>query len=480
MTKKKFIIFFAFGLIFSFFSIFFKTHDVTTMSLNKDDVQCEKIDLDGPIIKSLSPTKCQQYIVGRPLIDIKYDDTSGVDISSVKLYVNYNNVTNDCLITEEGISYIPNKKFKRGNQIMRMEICDQSTNKNKSVFEWYFTVGTPVYNHYYGLLHSHTSASDGHGNYGDAYYLARDKAQLDFFAITDHSGMYDNYLMCNIIDGSKSKEWTELIKCAEKFTIKNEFIALNGFEMTYPFNVEKKMGHINVFNTNGFTYPDSSNITLENFYMLLYEQENAIGQFNHPGKIFGDFDNFKYSHYGDEVMSLLEVENGYNEDVSKNIKSFDLYQLALDKGWHLAPTCNQDNHRVDFGIANEIRTVILATDLSKDALYDSLKNMRVYATEDKNIKIDYSVNNLPLGSIINKSSNLNFSISVIDNDSSDIIDEIQVISNKGKIIKNKNFNSNLAKLEFTLKPIDNAFYYVKVIQKNNKISVTAPIWIENK
>ena len=60
-----------------------------------------------------------------------------------------------------------------------------------------------------------------------------------------------------------------------------------------------------------------------------------------------------------------------------------MYQLALDKGWHLAPTCNQDNHRVDFGIANEFRTVVLATDLNKDALYDSLRNMRVYATEDK-------------------------------------------------------------------------------------------------
>ena len=106
--------------------------------------------------------------------------------------------------------------------------------------------------------------------------------------------------------------------------------------------------------------------------------------------------------------------------------------------------------------------------------------MRVYATEDKNIRIYYTINNLPMGSIINKVSNLNFSISVIDNDLKDTIQEIQVISNKCAIIKNKKFNSNLAKLEFSLKPIDNTFYYIKVIQKNNKTSVTAPIWIENK
>ncbi|MGL5313145.1 MAG: CehA/McbA family metallohydrolase [Peptostreptococcaceae bacterium] len=480
MTRKKIIFLFTIGIIFSICFITFKATQVSTFTSNNTDIECEVIDSEGPTIKSLSPSKCQQYIIGKPSIHIKYSDKSGIDVSSVKLYVNYKNVTKECLITNESVTYTPEKKFKKGNQIIKMEVCDLSANKNKSCFEWYFTVGTPVYNHYYGLLHSHTSASDGHGKYGDAYYLARDEANLDFFAITDHSSMLDNFLMCNIQDGSKSSEWTELIEYAEKFTTKNEFLALNGFEMTYPFNTQNKIGHINIFNTKGFTYPDESNMDLENFYMLLYEQENAIGQFNHPGDKFGDFNNFKYSYYGDEVMSLFEVENGYNKDLSKNIKSFDMYQLALDKGWHLAPTCNQDNHRVDFGIANELRTVILSTDLSRDALYDSLKNMRVYATEDKNIKIDYTINNLPMGSIINKSSNLNFAISVIDKDSEDIIEEIQVISSKGKVVKSKNFKSNLAKLDFTLKPTNNTFYYVKVIQKNNKISVTAPIWIEKK
>ena len=476
MTRKNFFIILI--VILCFCAVFSSYKINYTLSLNTKDIECEQIDCEGPIIKSLCPEKCQQYIIGKPSINIKYSDESGIDTSSVKLFVNYKDVTKESTITNEGISYLPKKKFKRGNQIVKLEVSDLSS--NKSTYEWYFTVGTPVYNHYYGLLHSHTAASDGHGSYGDAYYLARDKANLDFFAITEHSSLLDNYLECNIKDGSKSEEWKELIQFAENFTKKNEFIALNGFEMTYPFKCDTKIGHINVFNTNGFAYKDDYTKDLENFYMLLYEQENAIGQFNHPGEKFGNFNNFKYSSYGDDVISLLEVENGYNKDLSKNIKSFDMYQLALDNGWHVAPTCGQDNHRVDFGIANELRTVILSTDLSKDALLDSLKNMRVYATEDKNIRIDYTINNLPMGSIINKVSNLNFSISVIDNDLKDTIQEIQVISNKGAIIKNKKFNSNLAKLEFSLKPVDNTFYYIKVIQKNNKISITAPIWVENK
>ena len=219
-------------------------------------------------------------------------------------------------------------------------------------------------------------------------------------------------------------------------------------------------------------------MTLENFYKFIYDQDDLIGQFNHPCEKFGSFNNFKYSSYGDYVISLIEVGNGYNKDMNKNIRSHDMYQLALDNGWHLAPTCNQDNHRVDFGIANEFRTVVLATDLNKDALYDALRNMRVYATEDKNIKIEYTINNLPMGSTIKNTSKLNFNISAIDSNEKDEINEIQVISNNGEIIKSKSFNSNMAKLEFSLKSTKNKFYYIKIIQNNDKVSVTAPIWIE--
>jgi len=471
MKLKKIIISLFFILLFyvSFYYLYkLPTNDTTVSYINND--------INGPIITNLSPDKCEQFIVAKPIIKINYKDETGIDTSSVRLFVNYKEVTSNCKITNDYIYYLPKTKFKRGSQIIQLKLCD--TLNNKSEYEWYFTVGTPIYNHYRGLIHAHTEATDGHGTYNDAYYLARDKANLDFFAITEHSNLLDNHLECTINNASSCLKWNDLIKSRDLFNVKNKFIALNGFEMTYPHNVENRIGHINVFNSDGFISSRLPNMTLDKFYDLLYEQDNLIGQFNHPCKKFGTFNNFKYSAHGDYVISLIEVGNGYNKDMTKNIRSHDMYQLALDNGWHLAPTANQDNHRVDFGIANEFRTVILATDLNKDALYDSLRNMRVYATEDKNIKIEYSVNNLPMGSTIKNTSKLNFNISAIDSDYVDKINEIQVISNNGEIIKSKKFNSNLAKLEFSLKSSKNKFYYIKVIQNNDKISVTAPIWIE--
>ena len=104
--------------------------------------------------------------------------------------------------------------------------------------------------------------------------------------------------------------------------------------------------------------------------------------------------------------------------------------------------------------------------------------MRVYATQDSNIKIDFTINDVIMGSTIKNTSNLYFNVSVIDKDVKDKIKKIEVVSNNGKVIASQDFNSNLSKLEFKLIELKNSFYYVKVYQNNNKVSVTAPIWIE--
>lgn len=443
------------------------------------DFKNEK-DVEPPKISVISPVNAQHYIVSKPKIKATFSDISGVDPESVKIYVNYKNVTNNALIDKNSISYQPKKKFKRGTQIIRIEATDLSKNKNKQTVEWYFNVGSPNYNHYYGLLHSHTSNSDGTGTYEDAYYTAKFYSKLDFFAITDHSNMFDNINLATIHDGFTSNKWSNLFNVSNDYNSPGKFLALKGFEMSYPFNIKNPIGHINVFNTKGFVSSSDEYYSnnLKNFYKTIANEDYCIAQFNHPSDTFGRFNNFKYDHSADEVISLIEVCNGYNKDINKNRFSFEDYQTCLDLGWHVAPTSNQDNHKADWGLANEFRTVVLSTDLNENTFYDSLKKMRVYATQDKNIRIDYTINDEVMGSTINNPHNLYFSISVIDTDKSDKIKSIEIISNNGIVIARKNFNSNLAKLELKLDKFKNSYYYVKVTQNNNKTSVTAPIWIE--
>lgn len=460
-----------FKYIYILFFIFFL--------LNSNSYCLDKKDTIPPKINIISPTNAQQYIISKPCIKATFQDINNIDLKSIKFLINYKDMTKKCIIKNNSIFYQPKNKLKRGTQIVELYVSD--TNGNKSKCEWYFNVGSPNYNHYYGLIHSHTSNSDGHGSFEDAYYNAKFKSKLDFFAITEHSNMLDHDTDVSLENGDLSSKWSNLNNIANKYNSNGHFLALKGFEMTYPFkNVKNPIGHINVYNTNGFISTNDSiySNNLINFYKEISKYDNLIAQFNHPCNIFGNFNNFKYSKDADSVISLMEVCNGYQKDMIKNKIAFDDYQKALDLGWHLAPTANQDNHRMDWGCANELRTVVLCTDLNKNAFYDSLKNMRVYATQDKNLKIDFSINENIMGSTIKNTSNLYFNISVIDNDVKDKIKKIEIVTNNGKIAASKNFNSNLAKIDLKLLTLKDCYYYVKVYQNNNKTSVTAPIWIE--
>ena len=68
--------------------------------------------------------------------------------------------------------------------------------------------------------------------------------------------------------------------------------------------------------------------------------------------------------------------------------------MALDKGWHLAPTNNQDNHKGKWGNANDARDVILTDSFTEEGIYEAIRALRMYATEDKNLELTYTVNGL--------------------------------------------------------------------------------------
>lgn len=326
------------------------------------------------------------------------------------------------------------------------------------------------FNYYFGQLHSHTNLSDGKGSSSEAFKWARDEGKADFFAITDHSNKFDNDL-----DYTKSNEWLQLKKSAQSFNKNGKFIAIAGFEMTWT----NKLGHMNTFNTEWFETRSNPAMKMQGFYNKLINYPNAIAQFNHPGTTFGDFQDFSYySESIDKVIDLIEVGNGDGLVGGKGyFKSYDYYSKALDKGWHIAPTNNQDNHNKNWITSNDCRTVILATELTKESLYDSIKKLRVYATEDKNLKVTFQINNNIMGSIIKKTQSINISADINDPDNNDIVGSIELITNGGKVVISKYFNSNQAQWSFSMSSTSNNYYYIRITQKDGEMAVSSPIWV---
>ena len=367
-------------------------------------------------------------------------------------------------------------------------------------FNWFFTVGQAQYQLYFGQLHSHTQYSDGAGSLDAALDYVKnlpESANVQFVAFTDHSNYFDTTGAANpegalydmsLASASSQETWNSYRSSVAAFNEANagSLVALAGFEMTWSGGP----GHINTFNTPGIV--SRNNSTLNNktdyagmraYYALLSQQEGAdsLSQFNHPGNTFGTFGDFAFwDPVIDSRMYMVEAGNGEGQiGAGGYYPSYEYYTMALDKGWHLAPTNNQDNHKGRWGNANDARDVILTDDFSEEGIYDALRAMRVYATEDKNLEIGYTVNGMLLGSSLTEvPEKLNIHVTVNDPDASDSISKVEVIVNSGKTAYTWDDPAVLATgdLSVTLDP-DYSYYYIRVTQGDGDLAVTAPVWV---
>ncbi len=417
----------------------------------------------------------------KPTIKAEYEDPSGINIESVQILVDNIDVTEKATITEESVTYTPEEDLKLGKHTVVVFVSDIKGNETTKT--WSFTIGEVDYKFRFGQLHSHTNVSDGTGTPDDAYTWARDKGKADFFAVTDHSNWFDNELDNeNITDISEStsEKWKLLHNRADYYYEPGEYVALAGYEMTWSGSTGG-WGHINTFNTPWFASRNNKAMDLPAYYEKIAQWPESINQLNHPGKTFGDFADFGfYSEETDNVVQLIEVGNGEGPiRGSGYFPSYEYYTRALDKGWHLAPSNNQDNHKGNWITSNEARTVILSDELTRESIYDGIRDMRVYATENRNLEIMYKINGQLMGSKLSSPDKLNVSININEPDADDPeqkITKVELISNGGIVSASKEFDDYNVDWNFELEPMYD-YYYVKVVQANGDISVTSPIWV---
>ena len=351
---------------------------------------------------------------------------------------------------------------------------------------------------FFGQLHSHSNLSDGIGPVENAYIYARDVAGLDFFAITDHCEYFDktdsfglNPAHINLdTHNAASGMWRRGQAAAAAAFIEGSFISFYGYEITWP-NV---VGHINTFNTGGFISAQNTTLSVLNdftglraYYDLLKRTPNSISMFNHPNlvdniAVYGNFNNFAYyDPVLNQRITLIEVGNGEGPLDSYYWRLYDQYILALDKGWKLAPTNNQDNHRGHWGNSNSVRTAIWTHDFSLDGVFKALREMRVYATEVSDLEIVYKVNGQPLGSTISTiPQTANFTAEIRNPTSGNFIKTVEILTNGGRRILTETPNAPNYNYNKTLQNPGAGYYFLWVVvgtPQGDRIAVTAPVWL---
>ena len=395
------------------------------------------------------------------------------------------------------ISYTPDKDMADGR--VDVQVTVTRTDGKTATLNWYFIVGKAQYQRYFGQLHSHTQYSDGSGTLDTALDYVKnlpESANIQFVAFTDHSNYFDTTSAANpegalynmdLATAYSQQRWKEYKdKIADFNSANTGVIAIGGFEMTWSGGP----GHINTFNTEGIV--SRNNKTLNNktsdagmkaYYALLSQSEgiDSISQFNHPGTTFGTFSDFSYwDGVIDSRIYMVEVGNGEGQiGAGGYYPSYEYYIMALDKGWHVAPTNNQDNHKGKWGNANDARDVIITDNFSEEGIYEAIRERRMYSTEDKNLELGYTVNGNMMGSTLSTVPEaLDIEVSVADPDKTDSISKVEIVANSGKVVYTWDDPTELAAglLTAQLAP-SYSYYFVRVTEADGDLAVTAPVWV---
>ena len=467
----------------------------------------------------------------------------GVTFANVKQNPSFQMLLNGEAVTGavEGdkYSYTPTADLADGKQTVSVTITradGKSVNKS-----WNFFVGEGGETLYFGQIHAHTAEySDGVGTLEDAYEHAQGVDDLDFIIITDHSNYFDTtstattssyYDLSSLLKNSagSTTKWEEARATAKEYNeLYDDFLCVYGYEMTWSGGP----GHTNSFNTYGVVSRNNAELNNKTGYAGMHRYNDlmvnaehgldnkgeeakttrggaevtgvnatkyipfdeagnsvpVVSQFNHPGKTFGNFDNYAgYTAQRDDVLNLIEVGNGEGKvGGSAYFPSYEEYDLCLSMGWHVAPTNNQDNHKGNWGDSNTCRDVILTDDFSEIGLYRALDARRVYSTEDQNLQIHYELTangeTYKLGDIApieeeDQPETVTVKVNVSDPDRADKIATVEIIGEGGKSVKKIEVDANDFEQEIEI-PNTEGFYYIRVVEADKDIAVTAPVWVK--
>ena len=452
---------------------------------------------DEPVITEVSPAQgAETGTDKRPTITAKIEN-AGED-PTVTMTVNGQTV--EATYANGTVTYTPAADLADGR--VTVEVTVKRSDDKVGTKTWSFTVGEAQFAAYFGQLHSHTAEySDGSGTLDEALNYVEGipkNDNVDFVAFTDHSNYFDStsapnpaealYDMSKMTSASANK-WTEYNSKIDAFNEKStDRIALAGYEMTWSGGP----GHINTFNTPGIVSRNNKTLNdktgdagLQDYYQLLIDAGNndvqSINQLNHPGTTFGNFSDFAYYTPAlDNYVQLVEVGNGEGQiGAGGYYPSYEQYIMALDKGWHVAPTNNQDNHKGSWGNANDARNVIYADSLTEEGLFDAIRDRRLYATEDKNLEISYTLDGHMMGSQLGTDDvgeNVKIAVTVYDPDYNDAISKVEVVVNSGRVAYTWDSIPASGELSCTI-PAAYSYYFIRVTQMDGNLAVTAPVWV---
>jgi len=366
---------------------------------------------------------------------------------------------------------------------------------------------------YLSNLHSQTNHSDGGGDVAtctssqgahtgefgpDAAFAYAMANGLDALATTEHNHYFDGSSGTNssATPTAAIGLYQSGLQTALAHNLAHpQFLALYGME----WGVISSGGHLNIFGVDalyGWEFNGANQLLAEVFtnksdYAALYpllRQNNLVGQFNHPatsGQFVIDGTALAWHADGDEVMALAEILNtsAFSNDTTETETSRSSYEGAfnrlLERGFHVAPSTNQDNHCANWGMSYTNRTGVLlpaGAVLNSANFLDALRARRVFATMDRSSQLVFLGNEQIMGSRLRNEGPLNLQV-LFASSGGHTVSRVQI--QEGVPGRNGSVTTLVETPTHSFTPtLGSHFYYAKVTQEDGDLLWSAPIWVE--
>ncbi len=340
---------------------------------------------------------------------------------------------------------------------------------------------TPL-NYYRGDMHVHTSMDhcretfakrDGESPY-DMLKTVKDEGTLDFTVISDHGDVLcEKEFLKGFIDA-------ERIEPIDTVIFPGSESEANVYVTDRFGTIHKHSGEVVMINTMGY----SGSVEWDGFLLDHKESPAPVGVFAHPQVVGSDGSlglwNNDYARIKDNgldrFMRLVEIGNG--EDRGENLIHEYSYTDALDAGFKVSVSVGSDSHGPVYG--SKVctgKTVIMATEKTKEAMLDALLSNRAYATESGNVMLSYSVNGQNAPATLESATAYYFKvdISYFEEDCNSEIVKCQVISDYG----NKLITipvEGCSSLSFSICSNTARYFYLRLVDRLGRKTWSMPIW----
>ncbi len=362
-----------------------------------------------------------------------------------------------------------------------------------------------LFKRFFGDTHFHTGSGTGNhrtrGRGGDhrgnfttaeqAYRYVRDVMRLDFASASEHD-----------TPELDAKVWAKSQAIANLFYEPGGFTSLFAYEWTSP------VGHHVV------SYKDSGNVvfsrhqhnSLKTLWEKLDEQGAPAITIPHvtwpapDHQIWKDVNN-RYRKIG-EIYSLWNtrwlLQPGDDPQRFEIDENGDWsYQYAWAKGHRIGVIGSSDNHTGHPGANNYTvytqhtggLAVVLASENSREGIWDAFQHRRTYATTGTRILLDFSSDGHPMGAEYSSDTSPRFSVKLAGTNTIRTVELIKHDSSGYHTIFTQKPDSMISAFEFTDEAFrEDSFYYVRVAQVDeywrspwsnttSEMAWSSPIWI---